>query len=248
MKLLFDIGNTTIGIALLNEEDKVVQSHRLNTNLTKTADEYYLDIKQLVSLDKINSIAIASVVPVVTKVIKTLATKFFNIEPFIVQASAKTGLQVITDNPKEVGADIICTAAAVIDPKESTLILDLGTATKYIYIRKNALIGVILTPGVKISIEALVGNTALLPNIDIKVPNKVLGTNTVECMQSGATYGVAAQVDGLIDKIKAEVKEDFKIVVTGGLSKVIIPLLQHETIVEPNLIYYGLNEIQKRNI
>lgn len=248
MKLLFDVGNTTIGVALVNDNDKVIQSHRLNTNLTKTADEYYLDINQLIKIDKVNSIAIASVVPNITKILTTMITKFFNKDPFIIEPRAKTGLQVITDNPKEVGADIICTAAAVVDKEKSTLIIDLGTATKYIYVRKNAIIGVIITPGVRVSIEALVGSTALLPEIDIKVPKKILGTNTVECMQSGVTYGVAAQVDGLIEMIKKEVNEDFEIYVTGGLSKIIIPLLEHKTIVEPNLIYMGLNEIHKKNI
>lgn len=247
MRLLFDIGNTTIGVALLDNDQKIIQTHRLNSNLTKTADEYYLDIKQLINLEIVNDIAIASVVPALTKIIKTVSTKFFELEPFIIQPSTKTGLQVITDNPKEVGADIICTSVAVIDKKESTLIIDLGTATKYIYIKKNSIIGVILTPGIKISIGALVGNTALLPEIDIKVPAKVLGTNTVECMQSGSTYGVAAQVDGLIEKIKEEVKEDFKIVITGGFSKIITPLLSHKTIIEPNLIYLGLNSIYNKN-
>lgn len=247
MKLLFDIGNTTIGVAIVNDDDKVIQSHRLNTNLLKTADEYYIDIKQLINTTKINYIAIASVVPVLTKVITTVSTKFFEMEPFILKPTAKTGLMVVTDNPKEVGADIIATAAAVISKTKSTLIIDLGTATKYTYVKKNSITGVIIIPGVKVALDALVGNTALLHEIDILVPKKVLGTNTAECMQSGATYGVAAQVDGLIEMIKEEVKEDFEIVVTGGLSKIIFPLVKHKTIIEPNLIYIGLNEIHKKN-
>src|SRR5690554_7383636 len=95
-----------------------------------------------------------------------------------------------------------------------------------IYVKNNAITGVIIFPGIEVSIKALVGNTALLPNIDIKVPKKVLGKNTIECMQSGVTYGVAAQIDGLVEMIKKEVNEEFSVITTGGLSGVINPLLK----------------------
>lgn len=247
MILLFDVGNTTIGLALV-ENDKIIKTYKLNTNLTKTADEYFIDIKQLFDINKIKDIAIASVVPQVTRILNEISKKFFNIEPLIIKLGTKTGINIKTDNPKEVGADIICVAAGVANNNKSSLVIDLGTATKYIYVKKNILSGVIITPGVKISIKSLVGNTALLPDIDILVPKKVLGTNTIECMQSGVTYGMAAQVDGLIDRIKQEVKEDFDIFITGGLANIIIPLLNHQVTYNSQLIFEGLYKIYQLNI
>lgn len=247
MLLVFDAGNTTIGMALVDNNDKIIDTFKLNTNLKKTDDEYFIDIKHLVDCKSVSKIIISSVVPIITKVLIAISEKNFKVTPVLIQPKTKTGINILTDNPKEVGADIIATAAAVASNTESTLIIDLGTATKYTYVRKNQITGVIITPGIKISFKALAGNTALLPEIDIEVPKKVLGTNTAESMQSGATYGIAAQVDGLIEFIKKEVKEDFKIVVTGGLSNIIIPLVNHETILRPNLIYEGLVKIFYKN-
>lgn len=247
MILLVDIGNTTIGLALV-ENDKITKTFKLNTSLDKSADQYHIEIDSILKNTKPDQIIIASVVPNLTRVLTRISNKYYNIEPLIVQTGVKTGINIKSDNPKEVGADIIAVSAAVSNQTKSSLIIDLGTATKYIYIKKNALVGVIITPGVFISIKSLVGNTALLPQIDIEVPKNVLGKNTIECMQSGVTYGMAAQIDGLIEMIKAEVKENFDIYITGGLSEVIIPLLTHEVIVEKNLIYKGLYEIYKRNI
>lgn len=247
MIMLVDVGNTTIGIAVY-KENKITDTFKLNTNIKKTADEYYIDIKHLIDLSKITDIVISSVVPIVTRALVEISEKFLKITPLVIQPKTKTGINVNTDNPKEVGADIIAVAAALINKDKPQLIVDLGTATKYIYVKKNAIKGVIITPGVKISIKALVGNTALLPEIDIVVPKKVLGTNTIECMQSGVTYGVAVQVDGLIELIKQEVLEDFDIIITGGLSSIIKPLLKHDIISNPNLIFEGLAEIYKKNI
>ncbi len=111
----------------------------------------------------------------------------------------------------------------------------------------KTILGVIITPGVNVSIKALVGQTALLPDIDIEVPKKVLGTNTIHCMQSGVTYGVAAQVDGLIERIKAEVNEDFKVILTGGLSSLIAPLCSHPLVVDQDIILKGLLKIYNKN-
>ncbi|VEU80764.1 type III pantothenate kinase [Haploplasma axanthum] len=247
MILLFDVGNTTVGIAT-SHDGKIGKTFKLNTNLKKTADEYFLDIKQLISAETITDVIISSVVPRLTIVLTELSEKFFSVEPLVIQPKTKTGIKIITDNPKEVGADIICAAAGVLNKEKPSLIIDLGTATKYIYTKNNAIKGVIITPGIKISIKALVGNTALLPEIDIETPKKVLGTNTIECMQSGVTYGVAVQVDGLIDLIKKEVNEDFDVIITGGLAKKIIPLLTHKVIVDNDIIFKGLINIYEKNM
>ncbi|HHT55030.1 MAG TPA: type III pantothenate kinase [Acholeplasma sp.] len=246
MILLIDVGNTTINMAL-SQNNRILKTAMINTNLNKTADEYYINLNILFELTKIKDIIISSVVPIVTKELVDLSKKHFKIDPLVIQQKVKTGVNVLTDNPREVGADLIAVAAALVQNNKSYLIIDLGTATKYIYVKNNAITGVIITPGVEVSIKALVGNTALLPNIDILVPRKVLGSNTIECMQSGVTYGTAAQVDGLIDTVKAEVKEDFEIVTTGGLAKVINPLIRHEIIDNPLLIFEGLLKIYNLN-
>lgn len=246
MLLIFDAGNTTIGMAI-SDYEKVVTTFKLTTNIDKTADEYYLDIKRMLKQYDIKDVIIASVVPGVTKALIDLSCNFLKVKPMLLEKGTKTGVNVTTDNPKEVGADLISAAAAVINKERSKLIVDFGTATKYIYVKNNSITGVIIIPGIEISIDALVGNTALLPDIDIVVPKKILGTNTIECMQSGVTYGAAAQLDGLIEMIKNEVKEPFDVITTGGLSDLIAPLLLHESVNRPNLTYEGLINIFNKN-
>ncbi|HAX03290.1 MAG: hypothetical protein A2Y45_00985 [Tenericutes bacterium GWC2_34_14] len=247
MILLFDVGNTTVGFGL-SDGTKIIDSFKLNTEVQKTADEYWIQMRSLIPVEKIESIAISSVVPRITEKLREIAIKHFKIEPLIVGPGVKTGLNVKTDHPREVGADLICDAVAVDDDHMPTLVVDLGTAIKYIYVKHKTILGVIITPGVAISIKALVGNTALLPDIDIEIPKKVLGTNTIACMQSGVTYGVAAQVDGLIERIRDEVKEDFNVILTGGLSETIAPLCKHPLKRDPDLVLKGLLQIYHRNV
>ncbi len=246
MILLFDVGNTNISIGI-SDGITVKETFRLNTEVTKTADEYYIAMKSLIDTKNIRAIAISSVVPRITEKLKDISSRFFNLEPLIVGPGIKTGINVKTDNPREVGADLICGAVAVESTSTPVLVVDLGTAIKYIYVKNKTILGVIITPGVSISIKALVGNTALLPDIDIEVPKKVLGTNTISCMQSGVTYGVASQVDGLIERISDEVKENFSVILTGGLSQTIAPLCKHELTRDPDLVLKGLLNIFNRN-
>lgn len=246
MILLFDVGNTNISIGL-SDGFKIVDTFRLNTIVTKTADEYYMQLKDVLSLYDIKQVAISSVVPRITEKLVQISEKRYHITPLVIGPGVKTGINIKTDHPREVGADLICDAAGVDDEKQSTLIIDLGTAIKYIYVKNKTIKGVVITPGVSISIKALVGNTALLPDIDITVPKKVLGTNTVQCMQSGVTYGVASQVDGLIERIKDEVNEHFDVILTGGLSQTIAPLCKHKITRDPDLILKGLYKIFIKN-
>lgn len=247
MILLFDVGNTTVGIAI-SDGISILETYKLNTEVQKTSDEYWIQMRSLIPVTQIKSIAISSVVPRITEKLKEIADKHFKIEPLIVGPGVKTGLNVKTDHPREVGADLICDAVGVEDDSKPTLIVDLGTAIKYIYVKNKTILGVVITPGVNISIKALVGHTALLPDIDIEVPKKVLGTHTIACMQSGVTYGVAAQVDGLIERIRDEVKEDFHVILTGGLSETIAPLCKHPLVRDPDLVHKGLLQIFHRNV
>ncbi len=244
--LLYDVGNTTVGMGI-SDGTSILETYRLNTEVQKTADEYWIQMRSLIPVKDIHAIAISSVVPRITEKLKEIAEKHFKIEPLIVGPGVKTGLNVKTDHPREVGADLICDAVAIEEEDMPTLVVDLGTAIKYIYVKNKTILGVIITPGVAISIKALVGNTALLPDIDIEIPKKVLGTNTISCMQSGVTYGVAAQVDGLIERIRDEVKEDFHVILTGGLSQTIAPLCKHPLTRDPDLVLKGLLHIFNRN-
>ncbi len=246
MILLCDVGNTNLSFGI-SDGQSIMDTFRLNTDVSKTADEYWIQMKNLINSHQITEIAISSVVPRITEKLREIARKHFNLEPLVVGPGVKTGLNVKTDNPREVGADLICDAVGVEEFFKPMLIVDLGTAIKYIYVKNKTILGVIITPGVNISIKALVGNTALLPDIDIEIPKKVLGTNTISCMQSGVTYGVAAQVDGLIERISEEVKEPFDVILTGGLSQTIAPLCKHPLTRDPDLVLKGLLTIFNRN-
>ncbi|MFA6801168.1 MAG: type III pantothenate kinase [Acholeplasmataceae bacterium] len=246
MILLFDVGNTNISFGV-SDGFKILDTYRLNTIVSKTADEYYIQMKNVVDFSLIKQVAISSVVPRITEKLVEISKHYLNINPLVIEPGIKTGINIKTDHPREIGADLICGAAGIVDHQKPTLIVDLGTAIKYIYVKDKTITGVIITPGVSISIKALVSNTALLPDIDIVVPKKVLGTNTVHCMQSGVTYGVAAQVDGLIDRIYDETKESFNILLTGGLSSTIAPLCKHPLERDPDLVLKGLYQIFVKN-
>lgn len=249
MLILFDIGNTNITVGIADLE-RIKNVYRLKTQLNKTADEYYLSLRQMINCTSVKGIIISSVVPEVTEVIKEISIRFFNINPMIIGQGVKTGIQIKCDNPKEVGSDLIadCVGALATYGKDA-LIIDLGTATKYIYLENNAFCGCVIAPGLFVSIKALVDNAALLPKIDLKVPNKIIGTNTINCMQSGVTYGTIFAVDGFIKKIKEETKNpNLLVVATGGLANLIIPHCESEIILDDNLILKGLLNIYLKNM
>lgn len=246
MLILFDVGNTNIVFAV-SDGIEIKNSYRINTFENKTLDEYYLIIKNFITCTEVKKAIISSVVPEITKKLEEMIIKHFKITPIIVSQGIKTGLKIKAINPKEVGSDLICDAIGSFSYGNDVLIIDLGTANKYIYVKDKTLIGVVIAPGVKISINSLVSNTALLPKIELKVPDKILGNNSIMCMQSGVTYGVACEVDGLIKRIKEEVKSDFKIIATGGLANLIIPLCKEKILIDENLIFKGLLTIYKKN-
>jgi type III pantothenate kinase len=246
MILLFDVGNSSIGIGVASK-DALLENYRLTTDVQRSYDDYYISIKNLIDVTTINAIAISSVVPRITELLVKVAKKFFNITPLVLTHGVKTGIAVKTASPKEVGSDLICAAAGLDNNTSPTLVIDLGTAIKYLYIKNKTITGAIISPGMSISIKALVGNTALLPDIDVIVPKKVLGNNTIECMQSGVTYGIACQLDGLISRIKEEVNEDFVITATGGFSSIIVPLCKTNMVRDNNLVLKGLLKIYNKN-
>lgn len=246
MILLIDVGNTNI--CLTTTDGSVIENKiiRIKTLHDRSSDEYYLILREMLKLDAITAVAISSVVPDVTAILTELFINHFGLIPLVLGPKVKTGLKIVADNPREVGADLICDAVGV--GEGESLIIDLGTATKYLYVKNRTLLGVVITPGVMVSIKALVSNTALLPDVEIKVPNKVLGNNTINCMQSGATYGVASQVDGMIERIKKEVENpNLRVVATGGLAKLIVPLCDNKIEIDDLLTLKGLLDIFGRN-
>lgn len=249
MILLFDVGNTSIKFGV-SDGIKILETYRINTDQFKTPDEYYSIIKRFINFENIDKIAISSVVPKITVILKIMIKKHFSFLPFILEDYSKLKISITVSNkkvPNELGADLLCAASGVLNVN-NYLIVDYGTATKYIYVENNDLKGIIISPGVVVSLKGLVDSTALLPEVEVKVPKKVLGTDTISCIQSAITYGTASETDGLVSKIKKEVKTDFKIYVTGGLSKIIAPLLENEVCIDDNLVLKGLLEIYNKNI
>lgn len=249
MLILFDVGNTNITVGIADLE-KIKRIFRLKTQLNKTADEYYYSLRQMIDCEHVRGIVISSVVPEMTEIIKEISIRHFNVSPFILGQGVKTGLQIKCDNPHEVGADLIADCVGAYNSYgPDALIIDLGTATKYIYMEKNAFCGCVIAPGVQISMKALVDNAALLPKIDLRIPNKVIGTNTITSMQSGVLYGTIINVEGFIDRIKAEVnKPDLKVIATGGLAKLIIPYCHSDIILDETLTINGLLYLYKKNM
>jgi type III pantothenate kinase len=245
MIVLFDVGNTNIHVSKVINGILKPQL-RIHTDVTLTAHQIHQQIKDYIGNNHIQGVAIASVVPRLMQSLTELSETFFLQKPFVLKPGVKTGLIIKTDYPQEVGADLICAAVGIQDDDDH-LIIDLGTAIKYIYVSRNQMKGVIITPGVDISMRALVGSTALLPDITIEIPKKILGTNTIECMQSGVTYGVAAQIDGLIHDIQQEVGHSLKIVLTGGIAPLISKIVKTTHILDKELVLNGLYQIYQKN-
>lgn len=248
MILLIDVGNSNIVFGYAKERE-IEQTFRFRTFLDKTTDEYYLMLKSMLDLYKIDDVIISSVVPVVTSALKKLFMKFYKIDAKVLGQGLKTGIQLKVDDPKTVGADIICDCVGAMVYSDEAIIVDLGTATKYIYCKRNVFYGVSIAPGVSVSMKAMVSSAALLPQMELVCPKKVIGTSTIPCMQSGVMYGAASQVDGMVERIKEEVNaNDIKVYATGGLSSLITPLCKNEIIRVENLTLLGLLEIYYKNI
>ncbi len=248
MILLVDVGNSNIVFGF-SDKKEIKITFRFKTFTDKTSDEYYILIKSMLDAYQIEDVIISSVVPIVTSALNKLFKKYYKIEAKIIGPGIKTGVQLKVDDPKTVGADMICDAAGAMALSEESIVIDLGTATKYIYVKNNVFYGCSIAPGVAISMKALVSNAALLPSIELICPKKVIGTNTITCMQSGVIFGAASQVDGMIDRILEEIKNPKVVVIaTGGLSTLIVPLCKHKIERKENLTLSGLLEIYKKNL
>ena len=247
-----DIGNTetTVGIGSKDNWD----SYRFTTRDTNTPDELLalfnstFQIKSEIKKD-IEGAIICSVVPQATNSFSEAIRKYLNLEPVIVGPGIKTGLKVNIDNPKELGPDRIANSVAgYLITETDTVVIDLGTATTFDVVSKNKeYLGGSIAPGIKISLDALTSKTASLKSVELDTPNKVIGKNTYEAIQSGLIMGHASMIDSMVEKIILEIDIEPKIILTGGLSKVVQPILNVNVEYIENLTLVGLEEIFKLN-
>ncbi len=253
MVLAIDIGNTNI-VAGCFEGENIRFIERLSTNKNSTALEYTVLIKTVLELNGIQPSSleggiISSVVPSVTSLVKTAMEKLTGTSVLVVGPGLKTGLKIGIDNPAQAGADLVTGAVGAIDKYPCPLIIiDMGTATTVTVVDRNkTFIGGLITAGLGMSLDSLAGKTSQLPHISLETPKKVIGTNTVDCMQSGIVYGNACAIDGIIDRIETELGDKCTVVSTGGLSSLVIPHCTHDIIIDDQLLLSGLMLIYNKN-
>lgn len=253
MILAVDIGNTNIVIGCI-EQEKIFFVERISTNISKTELEYVVEFKTLLDLyqikvEEITGCIIASVVPPLNNIVRSAMEKLLHITPLLVGPGVKTGLNILMDNPGQVGSDLIVNAVAGLHYYGAPIIMiDMGTATTISVVddKKNYIGGMIM-PGVKVSLESLVNRTSQLPRISLEAPKKVIGKNTIDCMKSGIVMGQAACMDGMIERIWEELGYEANVVATGGLAGCIVPYCKKKVIYDNELTLKGLDIIYRKN-
>ena len=255
MLLAFDIGNTNITLGLYDGE-VLVFTARLATDPRRTADQYAIDIKDILTLHGCNykyieDAVISSVVPSVGSAVSRAVSMLCDIVPLSLAPGVKTGLNIKAENPKEVGADIIVNSVSAYSKYGGPIVvIDFGTATTFDVITENGeLLGVVIAPGIKTSLEGLATKTAQLPMIELEAPKTVIGKNTRHCMQAGIVFGFAGLVENIINKIKGELGLDkITVVATGGMGEVLAKEVSSITIFDRTLTLDGLRYIYDLNV
>lgn len=254
MLLAVDIGNTNIVFGCVNDDDEIVVFERISTNHSATSAEYASLIKNLLEmnsfpLSSITDAVMSSVVPSVTTTVKEAVRKLFGVDVMVAGPGVKTGLNILIDNPRQLGSDQAVDAVAAINSYPvPQIIIDMGTATTMSVVdsKKNYLGGLIMT-GMRVATDALIQRTAQLPKIDFDLPDSIIGTNTIDCMKNGALYSNACALDGIIERIEEKLGEKCTVIATGGLAEVVVPLCRRDIILDKDLLIKGLTIIYRKN-
>ncbi|MFN3698993.1 MAG: type III pantothenate kinase [Dictyoglomus sp.] len=255
MILAIDIGNSNIDMAYFNNE-KMVSHYEFETKKYSTSYEYALIIEWTLKRERmketeVEGVALSSVVPSLTSSFVEAINYLFGKSPFIVEPGIKTGISIETENPKEVGADLICNVVALMEEYGSCgIAVDFGTATTFSAIEKKKFLGVAIAPGVGTASYALFEKTAKLPQVDIKAPESSIGKNTISAIQAGIVYGFAGLVDGILERQIKELKHKPILVSTGGWARRIVPYTKYlkEENIDPFLTLKGLYFLYKKNL
>lgn len=256
MLLAVDVGNTQTHIGVFDRAT-LVHEWRASTESKRTADELallfdgFLRNEDLSFSRQITGVAICSVVPRATQELRSMTIRYFGYPPVVVEPGVKTGIAILTDNPKEVGADRIANAVGAHDlcDGQAVIVVDFGTAlTLDAVSAKGEYLGGAIAPGIDTSSTALFQSTAQIRRVELLAPVSAIGKSTVTSVQSGIIFGTAALVDGLVERVSKELGGDARVVATGGLAPVVIEHCHRVDMIEPNLTLTGLRLIFERNV
>lgn len=253
MILAIDMGNTNTVLGGIDEEQTYF-IERITTDRSKTDAEYAVSLKNILEMCRIDVSSIegailSSVVPPLNATILSAVEKVTGIRPLLVGSGMKTGLNIHMDNPKTVGSDqIVDAVAASYEHPLPLIVIDMGTATTLCVVdAHNTYIGGVILPGLKVSLDSLSSKAAQLPYISLEVPDRVIGKNTIDCMRAGIIYGNADMIDGIIDRMEAELGQPATVIATGGLARFITPLCRHKIICDDALLLKGLLILYRKN-
>ncbi len=253
MLLAIDAGNTNITVGLF-DGDRILTRWRLRTVHERTPDEWGIQLRSLFALenfafDQVDGVAAATVVPPLESSLTAMARRYFGAEPFWITGTTDTGLSVLYDNPREVGADRIVNAVAALEKYGGPcIVVDLGTAITFDAVSaRREYLGGVICPGIGISIAGLFQKTARLPMVDFRDPGRLIGTNTVASMQSGLYYGLIAMIDGIVERMAAELGPDTRTVATGGHAALVTRGSKWVKTADEDLTLEGLRLIWEKN-
>ena len=256
MLLVIDVGNTNTVLGLYDEE-RLQHDWRIRTEIDHTIDEYGVLIYNLYQssrmkakeIKSVTAIIISCVVPPMLNILEPLCIKYFGIKPLIVGPGIKTGMPIFYDNPREVGADRIVNAVAAYNKyRQESIVVDFGTATTFDYVSpKGEYMGGCIAPGIVISSEALFARASKLPRVEFSKPKNVITKDTVSAMQAGIMYGYAGLVDGIVNRMKAEVKTKPLVIATGGLARIVAQEAKSIDRIDEMLTLDGLHYIYELN-